>query len=129
MKEYTDNGILYTWELAGPDGASFTLFPDDDHTKEQAKEAKAWLRNTRDVVHLSIADDNDRDYLYKSEYFRDPRCRPLRWYQIEQDDKLIRKERKAGTTPTQFVDRFVVPFVKETEEKHYKLYGDKMYNR
>jgi hypothetical protein len=128
MKEYTHNGILYTWELAGPQGASFILFPDEIHTKEDIDRAKAWLRDNQDVVWLKVANDDDRDDLYKSDYFRDPRTRPLKWYQIEQDEKLIRRERKKGTTPEEFVTLFVLPFVKETEIKMLEKHGENMYN-
>ena len=50
MNEYTNNGIMYEWELAGSGGASFILFPNSDHTKEQIDAAKQELRNSRDVV-------------------------------------------------------------------------------
>lgn len=128
MKEYTENGMLYTWELAGPNGASFILYPDQRHTKEDIDKAKALLRHNQDVVSLSIADDNDRDELFKADYFRDQRTRQLKWWQIEQDDKLIRKERKKGTTPTEFVTNFVLPFIKETEAKMLADHGKKMGN-
>jgi hypothetical protein len=104
------------------------LFPNESHSKEDIAKAKAWLRDNQDVVWLKVADDDDQDDLYKSEYFSDPRTRALKWYQIEQDDNLIRRERKKGTTPADFVTNFVLPFIKETEAKMLAEHGEKMYN-
>lgn len=118
---------MYTWDIASSQGASFILFPEATHTKEQIKQAKAEIRRNQDVVSMRVADENDRDYFYKGEIFRIPATRPLKWYQIEQDDKLLRRERKKGTTPQQFVDTFVLPFVKETEAKMLAKHGEKMY--
>lgn len=127
QEEKTSNGIMYTWDIASSQGASFILFPEATHTKEQIKQAKAEIRRNQDVVSMRVADENDRDYFYKGEIFRIPATRPLKWYQIEQDDKLLRRERKKGTTPQQFVDTFVLPFVKETEAKMLAKHGEKMY--
>lgn len=127
MKEYTSNGIMYTWELASSEGASFILFPEEGTSKEEIEKAKQYLKNNQDVVWLKVANEDDRDYLYKSDYFRDPRTRPLKWYQIEQDEKLIRRERKKGTTPTDFVTNFVLPFIKQTEENMLEQHGENMY--
>lgn len=127
MVEYTSNGIKYNWELSGPNGAAFTLFPNNN-TIEQIAAAKRELRNDNDVVRLSIADDNDLDYMFKSDYFRHPATRSLKWWQIEQDEKLIRKQRKAGLTPDQFVERFVLPFTKEVEARNLAQFGISMYD-
>jgi hypothetical protein len=126
MKEYTANGIMYTWELAGSEGASFMLFPEESHAPEQIKAAKQWLRDNHDVVSLHIASEEDRDDLYKTEYFRDKRTRDLKWYEIEQDPKLIRRERKKGTAPAEFVERFVLPFVEQTKKKMFEQFGEKI---
>ena len=128
MKEYTNNGIMYTWELAGSQGASFILFPTADNTQEQINAAKQELRNSHDVVSLRVASEEDMDDLYKTDYFRDKRVRPLKWYQIEQDEKLIRKARKAGVTIDQFVTDYVLPFTNLVEAKMLEKYGQKMYN-
>jgi len=45
----------YDWWLAGPDGASFTLFPlRGVHTSDQIKRAKRALQDARDVVTIGI---------------------------------------------------------------------------
>ncbi len=128
MKEYTKNGIMYTWELAGSQGASFILFPTADNTQEQINAAKQDLRDSRDVVSLRVASEEDMDDLYKSDYFRDPRTHALKWYQIEQDEKLIRKARKSGVTIEQFVTDYVLPFTNLVEAKMFAKFGDKIYS-
>jgi len=126
--DVTSNGIPFTEEIVSHKGASFTLFPISDlqKTSKFIDKAKSEIRNQRDAVSIKVADDNDWDELYKSAYFRDPRTKVLKWYQIEQDEKLIRSERKKGTTPTEFVDKFVLPFTKETEKKFRDRSGDKI---
>lgn len=124
--EKTTNGIMFTESIISSQGASFILFPEKEHTKSEIEAAKREIHRDRDVVSLRIADEGDRDDIYKSQYFSDPRVRPLKWYQIEQDENLIRRERKKGTTPTEFVDKFVFPFIKETEKKYRSKYGDKI---
>lgn len=126
-KEYTESGMMYTWELAGPHGAAFILFPDYTDTKLDVDRAKRELRNSRDVTSIKTANDVDRDSEYKFEYFRDPRMRDLRWYQINQDEKLIRKERLAGTSPKDFVTNHVLPFTSRTEQEFLKKSGDSIY--
>ncbi|MFA7307646.1 MAG: hypothetical protein WC026_13340 [Hyphomicrobium sp.] len=124
MKEYTSNGIQYTYDLSS-NGGHFTLFATANHTEKEILNAKNELKHERDVVSLKLATDEDFDDYFKLEYFRDARLRNLKWWQINQNEKLIRKERKKGTTPTQFVDNFVLPLVSQTEqfyrEKHKGL--------
>lgn len=127
MKEYTKNGIQYTWDIVSSEGASFILFPEPHHTKEDIKRAKSELRNSRDVVSLFIASEENRDYLYKSDIFQVPEVRKLKWYQVEQDEKLLRRERIKGTTPEEFVKTFVLPFIAETEAKFKAERGDRIY--
>lgn len=43
-------GLWYTSELAGAAGASFTLFKEPDHTAEDVRKAKGFIRRSRDVV-------------------------------------------------------------------------------
>ena len=52
--ESTDNGIRYHWELAGPSGASFLLFPTPRDTPADVAAAKAQLRHSQDVVRLRV---------------------------------------------------------------------------
>lgn len=117
MEEITDNGVRFKWYLAGPQGAAFLLFPDLHHTQEDIQQAKAEIRHKRDAVSIRIADDYDRDEEYRSKIFADPRTKPLMWYEINADDrKLIRRERKAGTSAHDFVSRYVLPRIRQTSE-------------
>jgi hypothetical protein len=50
----TDNGVLFDWGLAGPDGAWFTLIREPHHTDADIAVAKRQLYNDRDVVSLSV---------------------------------------------------------------------------
>lgn len=127
MKEYTTNGILYTWELAGSEGASFILYPTDNNSKAEINAAKAELRHNHDVIWLRLANEDDRDYLYKGDIFRIPETKPLKWYQIEQDEATIRKARLQGLTPQQFVDTLVLPYIAATEQRYFLQHGQKMY--
>lgn len=123
----TTNGVPFTEDIVSHKGAEFVIYPLPFHTDEDIKNAKGWIRSNRDAVKISVADANDWDELYKSAYFKDPRTRDLKWYQIEQDEKLIRRERKKGTTPSVFVDQFVLPRIDKTEIAFRKKHGDKMY--
>ena len=51
--QVTPNGVQYTEELAGPEGMSFMLIQMPDTTKEQLRQAKSFLRGSRDVVRMS----------------------------------------------------------------------------
>lgn len=126
--ETTSNGIEYSWELAGSQGAAFILYPASEHSHDDIQKAKNELRDSRDVVSIRIASEQDLDARYKSAYFSDPRTRPLRWYQIEQDEKLIRNSRKEGISPTDFVTRFVLPRVEEVMRKNLAEFGEKIIN-
>lgn len=129
MNEYTKNGILYTWELCSSEGASFILFPSPENTQEEINAAKLEIKSDHDCVWLRVANDDDRDYLYKTAIFREPDTKPLPWYQINQDETLIRKERIKGTAPADFVKRFILPFIKETEQLFLQKHGETIYNR
>jgi hypothetical protein len=48
--DMTPQGIRYYWQLSGPGGAWFLLFPEPHHSTEQAKQARNHLRNSRDVT-------------------------------------------------------------------------------
>lgn len=126
--EKTSNGIEFTEQIESNRGASFILFPQKHHSKQDVENAKDEIRDNRDVVHIRTAKEKDRDDLYKSEYFRHPKVRPLKWYQIMQDSKIIRRERRKGTSIDDFVEKFVVHRTKLTEEKFRKKFGSKMYN-
>lgn len=128
-EEKTPNGILFSEEITSINGTSFILFPEDSHTSEDIKQAKKWLRNERDVVSIIVASEDDRDYLYKGEYFRHKDVRPLKWYEINQDEALIRRERKKGTSIDEFVNTYVLPMVEQVHADFLKQYGDKIYGK
>lgn len=122
--EQTSNGIPFTDSQSGIHGSAFILYPEPHHTKADIEKAKSEIKHQRDVVSIKVASDDDRDYNFKGAYFLDPRISDWKWYQIEQDDYIIRKGRKEGLTPSQFVDKYVLPFKKETEQKYKKQYGE-----
>ncbi len=47
-------GVFYTWELAGPGGASVELIRLPDTTMEQLQEAAAKIRRDQDVIWMSV---------------------------------------------------------------------------
>jgi hypothetical protein len=96
---------------------------------QQINEARKELRNSRDVVSLTVADDYDYDDLYKAEIFRVQSTKLLAWYQIQQDERIIRRERIKGTSAEEFVEKYVLPFIKQTEEAFRMKFGDRIYNR
>jgi len=124
--ELTDNGIEYTYDLT-VNGATFILWPTSQHSPDDVKQAKKWLRDNLDVVSIKIADQYNLDYRYATEIFEDPRTEPLKWYQVNNDHKLIRKERRAGTSVTDYVTKHVLPFTEETEKAFLALYGTSIY--
>lgn len=50
----TENGIIYMYELSGPNGADFYLFPSQRHKKKDIEEAKEDLRTQHDVTGIFI---------------------------------------------------------------------------
>jgi hypothetical protein len=125
--EETSNGIPFDEFIASRDGASFILYPNSNHKKSDIEKAKEELKSQRDVIAIRVANDSDLDDLYKKAIFRDARTKPLKWYQIEQDEKLLREERKKGTTPEEFVTKIVLLRVKKTETANLKQYGKSIY--
>jgi len=85
--EKTTNGVMYTEDITSVNGASFILFPEGKHTVKMIKEAITELMNSRDVVGMRVANEDDRDDLYRTEIFRHPATRPLKWYEINADNK------------------------------------------
>lgn len=48
--DVTENGVAFSWELAGPDGARFWLYREPEMTDEQMAAANNQLHRDRDVV-------------------------------------------------------------------------------
>lgn len=127
--EKTTNGIMYTEAIISSSGAGFVLFPDGAHTVKMIKEAITELIDSRDVVSMRVANEDDRDELYRTEIFRHPAVRPLKWYEINADDKqLLRTERLKGTSTDDYVTRFVLPFTKQTKSDNLERFGDKIFD-
>jgi len=127
--EKTSNGIEYIGEIAGSNGASFTLFPAAEHTPEAVKKAIRELFDNRDVVSMKIASERDWDERYRTEIFAHPQVRPLRWYEINADDyELLNKERRKGTTVDEYVRNWVLPFTAETRAGNVQKYGEKIFD-
>ena len=128
QREITTNGILYNEELINIDGAGFILYPDKSHTPEMIAEAIKEIRSNRDVVSLTIATEEDRDRLYRTEIFLHPAVRPLKWYEINADDyNILRRERRKGTTVDAYVEKFVLSHTAETTERNEGKYGSSIF--
>lgn len=128
MEDYTSNGIAFTEEISSPDGASFILFPEAIHTTVDIKRAIAEIKYNRDVIHLHVATEEDRDRLYISKVFRNPLVHEYRWYEINVDPNLIRNERRKGTTTEDYIRSFVIPFKEHTKNSMIQKYGDEILN-
>ena len=127
--EKTTNGVMYTESIVSSNGAGFILYPDEHHTKKIIKDAIAEIKRNRDVVSVRMANDEDRDDLYRTEIFRHPAVRPLRWYEINADNKqLLRTERLKGTSTDEYVNHFVLPFTKQTKASNQERFGDKIFD-
>jgi hypothetical protein len=126
--EKTSNGIEYIDELAGPDGASFVLYPAAEHTAEMIKAAIRELFNNRDVVAMKVANGRDWDERYRSEIFAHPLTRSLRWYEMNVGDfELIRRERQKGTTTEDYIKQYVLPRTEETKAANLSKYGEQIF--
>ena len=129
MTEKTSNGIPYTWDISSSTGADFILFPEPHHTDADVLNAKIEIRAERDVVSLRIANEDDRDDLYRSEIFRHPEVRKLKWYQIDADNyKFIRKCRRADMSIDDYVKNHALPFVEKTEAENLRVSGTSIYD-
>jgi len=127
--EKTTNGVMYTEAIISVNGAGFVLFPDRNHTPKMVKEAIAEIRQNRDVVSIRVANEDDRDELYRTEIFRHPAVRPLKWFEINADDKqLLRTERLKGTSADEYVTHFVLPFTEQAKSDNLERFGDKIFD-
>lgn len=126
--EKTNNGIEYTDELAGINGASLVLYPTAEHTTEMIKAAIRELFDNRDVVSMKVAGERDWDERYRTEIFAHPLTRSLRWYEMNVSDfELIRRERKKGTTAEDYINQYVLPVTEETKAANLAKYGEQIF--
>lgn len=126
-KEKTSNGIAYTESLAGSEGMAFILFPEAGTTVKMIEQAKRELRDTRDVVRLRIANDDDRDEDYRDDIFRNKAVHHLRWYEIYDDKTSIREARNCGVTVDEFIAWHILPFTQQTKATLQQKYGDPIF--
>lgn len=57
----TRNGIVFDWELAGPNGASYELFREPKQSDEDIEHAASQLRADHDVVSLFITEVSEEE--------------------------------------------------------------------
>jgi hypothetical protein len=91
------------------------------------EQAKRELRDTRDVVRLRIATDDDRDEDYRDEIFRNQATRHLKWFEIFDDKDVIRDSRQNGVSIEEFIEWHVLPFINQTKAMFIEKFGDKIY--
>jgi len=119
--ETTSNGIEYSYTLAGPEGADFILYPTALHSKNAINAAKLELKNSRDVVNLKIANRIDIIDRYKSEIFRDPRLKKLKWYEIKSDDiTLYNSYFIHRMNVNEYVEQIVLPNIELAKKENIK---------
>lgn len=127
--EKTTNGVMYTESIISVNGAGFVLFPDRNHTPKMVKDAIAEIKHNRDVVSIRVANEDDRDELYRTEIFRHPAVRSLKWYEINADDiQLLRAERLKGTSADEYVNKYVLPLTEQTKSDNLERFGDKIFD-
>ena len=49
-------GIIYDWELAGPGGADYYIYPGKHHTKEDIEETREWIGDSFDCLRLYVGE-------------------------------------------------------------------------
>jgi len=122
--QQTSNGIPYQDFTASSMGSGFILYPAPQHSPKDIKKAKAEIRANNDVVKLRVATEEDWDNLYLDAIFRHPQVKPLRWFEINQEMPLIRKERKKGTSPDEFVTNQVLPNIAQVTARNLEKFPE-----
>lgn len=59
--QVSEEGIIYAFELAGPNGADYFIYPAAHHSKEDIEATKSYIGNSFDCMRLSTR-------LFKGEY-------------------------------------------------------------
>ena len=78
---------------------------------------------------MRVANDSDLDQHFIKNVFRVPATKSLRWYEIEQDEAIVRAERKKGTNPFQYVQNIVLPNKEATKQKYIAKYGESILSK
>lgn len=123
----TPNGIFYKEQDLFPDGVSFVLFAPAETPADDLLQAKAFLRDTRDVVGIKVAKEADWIDQYRREFFCDPRVRDLKWYQVNDDNQLVRAAVRQGLSPADYVTTWVIPCSAYAESKNMSEFGSVIY--
>ena len=128
--EQTTNGIKYAEAIVNQDWAGFILFPEKSDTPGMIASAIREIKMNRDVVTLRVATEQDRDEFFRTDIFRHPAVARLRWYEINADDtKLLRRERRKGTSAHDYVTNYVLPCIAETKDRNQQKYGNSIFDR
>jgi hypothetical protein len=125
--ENTSNGIMFLENMISSSGAAFTLFPEEQHTREDILAAVNEISRNRDMVRWHIATAYDRDQLYITMIFKSPLIRSFRWYEINVPEKLIRSQRRKGTTVEAYIRKYVLDFRQKTKDENKAKYGEKIF--
>lgn len=123
MDKRTSNGIKYTEELVNSNGSGYILYPDPERPADQIESAIREIEDSQDVVWIRVANEEDRDNLFKSEVFQLPAVRPLRWYEINDDPTLIRQARRSEMTPEEYATKWVLPFTAQVKAAREAYFG------
>jgi hypothetical protein len=123
--ETTPNGIRYDYSL-GNQGGYFIVYPNKN-SESEILEAIKYIRSNRDVVSIRLAKFEDKVELFKSDLFRDKRTKHLKWFQINDEIKLLKKAVSNDWTLDYYIETFVIPFIQETEDKNKIEFGSKIY--
>ena len=123
MKKYTSDFILYMPDFFEDDQFGYILFPENHHTIKQIHNSKNELiRHYNDAV-IRIADDDDKDELFRNDIFIEKKR--LGWYLIEESNDVLRKERAQGTTPVEYFINVILP---QAEKLKQEYLASQMYN-
>lgn len=124
----TSNGVPYEDHIVSPKGAQFILFPNSDHSKKDVDCAKRELRIMRDVVSIRVASLEDRIDKYRSQVYTHPKCKNLKWFQINDDRKIMLNYLRSNRSPEEYVEKEVLPNIEATENRLFKEHRTNIYN-
>jgi hypothetical protein len=119
--EYTSKGVAYSWDLCGPQGAAFVVYLNEEQTRQDYYNAVHELKNSRDVVCIRQAHTEDWDEIYRNAIFCHKDTKHLKYYQINDDRRLIRKCRLEKMSIDEYVKVHVLPMADILKERHCEL--------
>lgn len=125
--ETTPSGIKYNYTI-GSQGGYFIVYPNEKQTNEEVKKAVDYIKENRDVVSIRVAILSDKINLFTDILFKHPKTIALKWYQINQDEKLIKKAVLKGWDIDYYIDTYVLPLIEQTEKENLNNFGNRIYN-